>query len=221
MPAPGEKSAIELVQAGALDGLSREDILALAPGGGCDSATDGRSGNACGDILVTRLRDGSEVRLEEHRILALLQQGIERLEAEGVSVIALFCTGEFPDFSASVPILRPDRILGHFVASVVEPGRNRVVAVVPSPLQKHAMKEKWQRMGVEVMTESLSPYTATAADVESAAACVAGLSPDLIILDCIGYSQAVKAAFARTSGAPVVLPRTLLGRAAAELTISR
>lgn len=212
LPPPGAEGSIKLVQAGALDDLSREEIHTLAPGAACSSA--------CSDILVTRLRDGSEVRIEERRILELLQRGIERLEAQGVSVIALFCTGEFPDFRARVPILRPDRILGHFVASVVEPGRNRVVAVVPSPLQKHAMKEKWQRMGVEVLTESLSPYTATAADVESAAVRVAGLSPDLIILDCIGYSLAMKATFARTSGVPVVLPRTLLGRAAAELMIS-
>ncbi len=218
VPPPGIGGGIELVQAGALDGLSREEIQALAPGDATGSATGGR---ACNDILVTRLRDGSEVRLEECRILELLQQGIGRLEAQGVSVIALFCTGEFPGFRAGVPILRPDRILGHFVASVTEPGRNRIVAIVPSPLQTQAMKEKWQRLGVEVLTESLSPYTATAADVESAAVRVAGLSPDLVILDCIGYSLAMKATFARISGVPVVLPRTLLGRAAAELMISR
>ena len=43
------------------------------------------------------------------------------------------------------------------------------------------------------------------------------LRPDLIILDCIGYSSAVKSVFARVCGVPVVLPRTVLGRAAAEL----
>lgn len=218
MPAPGESEPVELVQAGALDGLSQDEIRALAPGGGCGSTT---TGSGCGDILVTRLRDGSEVRLDESRILGLLQQGIDRLEAQGVSVIALFCTGEFPGFRAGVPILRPDRILGRFVASVTEPGRNRIVAVVPSPLQEVAMKEKWRRLGLEVLTESLSPYVATAADVDSAAVRVAGLSPDLVILDCIGYNLSMKKAFARASGVPVVLPRTLLGRAAAELMISR
>ncbi len=208
--------SVELIQTGALDGLSRERIAALAPEPGAQ-------------VLVTRLRDGGEVRLDESKILDRMQAGIDSLVARGVAMVALFCTGDFPEFSAPVPVLRPDRLLGHFVRAIAPGLRGggaspenassgaRIVAVVPSADQIGDMRMKWSRLGLSAEAEALSPYTSTPLDVEAAALRVKELRPDLIILDCIGYSSAVKAVFARVCGVPVVLPRTVLGRAAAEL----
>ncbi|MCE1195720.1 AroM family protein [bacterium] len=225
---------VELIQAGALDGLTREAIAACAP----DPARPGV-------VLVTRLLDGTEVALDEALILPLLRAGIGRLEEVGVSSIALFCTGEFPPLETSVPLLRPDRILAHFLKSVAggedgsgETGnadgragtgpvsgfrgaraasRPRIVAVVPSPLQIDEMKGKWARQGLAVEAAALSPYSSTPAQVEAAARAVALMEPTLVVLDCIGYTRAMKRAFIDACHVPVVLPRTLLGRAAAEL----
>ena len=41
---------------------------------------------------------------------------------------------------------------------------------------------------------------------------------DLIVLDCIGYTQEMKRMFAEKTGKKVVLPRTLLARVVSELT---
>ena len=41
---------------------------------------------------------------------------------------------------------------------------------------------------------------------------------DLIVLDCIGYTQEMKKMFAEKTGKKVVLPRTLLARVVSELT---
>ena len=41
---------------------------------------------------------------------------------------------------------------------------------------------------------------------------------DLIVLDCIGYTQEMKKMFAQKTGKKVVLPRTLLVRVVSELT---
>lgn len=212
---------VELIQAGALDGLSKEAIAAYAPA---------RPG---GVVLVTRLLDGTEVALDESLILPLLRAGIRRLEEAGVSSIVLFCTGKFPPLENSVPLLRPDRLLAHFLKSVageesesdraddqlddVGADRRRIVAVVPSPLQIDEIKRKWARWGMVVEAFALSPYTSSPAQLESAARAVALMEPKLIVLDCIGYTRFMKQAFIDACHVPVVLPRTLLGRAAAEL----
>ena len=44
------------------------------------------------------------------------------------------------------------------------------------------------------------------------------LPGDLIVLDCIGFTQEMKNMFARESGKRAVLPRTLLARVVSELT---
>ena len=44
------------------------------------------------------------------------------------------------------------------------------------------------------------------------------MDADLIVLDCIGYTQEMKEMFARKTKKMVVLPRTLLARVVSELT---
>ena len=55
-------------------------------------------------------------------------------------------------------------------------------------------------------------------DLEAAARKVRDLDGDLVVLDCIGFTQEMKELFARESGKLVVLPRTLLARVVSELT---
>jgi len=59
-----------VLQAGALDGLSRADIAALAP-------ADGE------DALITRLTDGSDVIVAKRAILGRLQACLDRLAPAG------------------------------------------------------------------------------------------------------------------------------------------
>ena len=80
LPLMGEQ--VELIQAGALDGLTREDIQAFAPGP--EDYT-----------LISRLRDGSSVMFAERYILPQLQQCIDRLEEQGVNLILFFVHGRF------------------------------------------------------------------------------------------------------------------------------
>ncbi len=58
---------VEVVECGALDKLSKDEIRALAPGEG-------------EYVLVTRLRDGTEVRVAREKILPLMQGCIDSLE---------------------------------------------------------------------------------------------------------------------------------------------
>ena len=44
------------------------------------------------------------------------------------------------------------------------------------------------------------------------------MEADLVVLDCIGYTQEMKRMFEEKTGKMIVLPRTLLARVVSELT---
>ena len=117
LPLMGEQ--VELIQAGALDGLTREDIQAFAPGP--EDYT-----------LISRLRDGSSVMFAERHILPQLQQCIDRLEEQGVNLILFLCTGDFPAvFHSKVPLIFPCKVLNGLVSALSN--RGKIAVVVPTP----------------------------------------------------------------------------------------
>lgn len=192
----------ELIQAGALDGLSLDEVKELAP--------------KAGDyILVTRMRDGTEVKVAERCIHQRMLGAIRKLEEAGVRLIALFCTGEFPDLDSRCPILKPDGLLIRLVPAIA--GKGKLGVILPSEDQKEAMGRKWGKTGLAFEMEAASPYTGTEEDFRRAARNIREKDIDLIVLDCIGYSREMKRIIKEESGKPVILPRTLLGRVAGEI----
>ena len=122
---------LTLVQAGALDGLTAAEIEALRPDG-------------TGNTLVSRLRDGTGVILQEQKILPLLQQRILELEEQGVRAILLMCTGEFPEgFRASVPLIYPSKVICGLVAGL--DNVTRLGVITPEADQIRDIRRKWER----------------------------------------------------------------------------
>ena len=187
-------------QAGALDDLTPEQIARLAP----------RPGEY---ILHTRLRDGTSVTVARERLLPLLQAQLDRLAAEGANPIILLCTGEFPTLTCPVVLIEPDRlVLG--VVSGLRP--QRLGVLLPLPNQIDEVREKWAAVGSELTFAAASPY----ADLSAVAAAAEELGrypPDLIVMDCIGYTPAHKRLVVEATGRPVILSSAIVGRIAGEL----
>lgn len=193
---------VELLQAGALDGLTREDIEAFAPG-----PED--------YVLISRLRDGSSVMFAERYILPRLQQCIDRLEAQGAELILFLCTGDFPAvFHARVPLIFPCKVLNGLVPALAS--RGRIAVVVPTPQQVAQSEQKWKQYVQESTALPASPY-GSREELDGAARAAAELDVDLVVMDCIGYTTGMKERFRRLSGKPVILSRTLAVRAMMEL----
>lgn len=194
----------ELLERGGLDGRTREEIAAFAP----------QEGDY---VLVSRLNDGSSVTFAERHILGSLQKGIDELEAAGVSLIMVFCTGKFPDsLTAHVPMVFPCDILHRVVPLLSR--RSSIAAVTPSPLQLEQNTEKWSGYVDHCVSVAASPYEDWAA-LERAAEEIRTMEDvDLVVLDCIGFTQKMKEMFAEKTGKMVVLPRTLLARVVSEIT---
>ncbi|SLM18086.1 conserved hypothetical protein [uncultured spirochete] len=195
-------------QLGLLDGLSCEGIASLAPRGPDDQT------------LVTRLRDGTEVKLSEKSVVERLPLAVEEMERRSVDFIVLFCTGEFPPVESRVPVLYPSAIVSAVVSAVFSSKKNggaRLCVIAPASEQIPMLARKWGTAGVTLLFESLSPYTSGDSELLDCAGRVARLQCDMVVLDCIGYTEKVRAAFAQATGRPVILPRSLLARVAAEL----
>lgn len=202
---------IEIREAGALDGLDREQIAQLAPG----------PGDA---VLVTRLADGTAVRVAERRISPLLQEKVAELFAAGVPVVVLLCTGEFPDLPIPVPasdsslsgrlLLRPQPLLHHVMQALAT--SLKLGVVVPAAEQIEEARQRWRGVGREQVVSAASPYESKAQLVQAAQG-LAEAGVDVVVLDCIGYTFAMQELFRRTVGVPVILARGVVSRILGEI----
>ena len=193
---------IEIVEAGALDGLSREEIAAFAP--------------VPGDyVLVTRLADGSQVRVAEKFITPRIVEKITALFAGGLPLVLLLCTGEFPDFDAQGLLVRPQRLLFNAVKAVAA-GR-RLGVLIPAPDQAEQCQRRWGELGGEVMVVPASPYVDGLESVRRAAREIGKWGAELVILDCIGYTQEMQDAVREITQGPAILGRGIAARTVKEL----
>jgi protein AroM len=193
---------IEVLQAGALDGLTRGQIAELLPG-----PDDW--------VLVSRLKDGSPVKLGESRILPRIQNCITKLEAEGAELIVLICTGKFPvRFQSTRPLIYPQPIL-HAVAPQLA-SHGKIGVINPDRDQIKQSREIWGKSVATVEAVAGSPY-GEIAEISAAAYCLKGKAIDLIVMDCIGYTTAMKELVREITGKPVILARTIIARMISEM----
>jgi protein AroM len=189
-----------IVQAGALDGLGHAEIAALAPTG--DEFP-----------LITRLRDGTSVVIGKERIIGRVQACLDDLGREA-SAFAIMCTGKFPRFRCARPVLEPERIL--FATTQAVHGDGRLGVVVPIEVQRAAAQAHWGRITPDVTVAVASPY-AGAGPLVSAAETLKRAGARLVVLDCMGFTQAAKATVRDVTGAPVLVGASLVARMIAEV----
>jgi len=191
---------IDIVQCGALDGVSREGVKEFAP--------------ASGDlVLVTRMRSGEEVTVGESKILPRVQQCVNNL-AKQCDVLAMLCTGQFPQLVSNKMIVMPDSLLDGVVNGIH--GVLTIGVLIPSAEQKAQALKRWKRPSRAAVVESASPYSLQD-EVTPATQKLVASKPDLIVLDCMGYTFRTREAVRKIAGKPVILPRSVLARSIMEL----
>lgn len=191
---------VRVVQAGALDDLTRAAVDALAP-----TADD--------EALITRLRDGADVIVGKSRILPRLQACLDRLAGE-TEASAILCAGVFPAFRSPHPIVMPERCMAAMVDAVFD-GR-RLGVIVPIDQQRESYRARWSRVTPHVSVVVASPYDDPARLVDAAEELRrAGVS--LVVMECMGFTSAMKRIVRDAAGVPALLPATVLARVLAEL----
>ncbi|SDK71241.1 AroM family protein [Natronincola ferrireducens] len=165
-------------------------------------------------VLVSRMRDGRQVKLAEEKIIPLLQECIQNLEERHCKAILMLCTGPFPKFSHDVLLIKPQEMF-HNITQKLSDG-NKVGVIVPDKDQVEMIKYWWNHHGVEIEVQVASPYE-EGNNIIKAAEGFRDKDISLIFMDCMGYSVKMKQDVHRTSGKPVLLPRTLAARIINEL----
>jgi protein AroM len=193
---------VEVREAGALDGLSRDEIAALAPTG-------------IDEILVTRLQDGTPVFLGREKIVGRVEQRIAALERDGATLTALLCTGAFPRLRSARPLMQPHPVLLGTLRGLSWPGRLGVLT--PSVPHVPQTEARWRRDGFDPVVAPLSPYEEEdpAALARAADAMRAG-GAGLVVMDCMGFRRKTRDELRGLTGVPVLLANLLVARVISE-----
>lgn len=191
-------NSVELELTGALDGMSLADVDQIAP--------------EDGDIpLVTQMESSATVTISHRHVVPLLQQRLHEHETAGRDLLVVLCTGSFPELTADVPMLMPDRVLCHFVAGTFSAGTLGIIA--PATEQEDMIRKKWSAYP-NIAVDFLNPYDEN------------GFTPgnpdlkdcSLVVLDCMGYSNTTKKMVREHLNAPVVVAQEVLASAVRLLT---
>ena len=118
---------------------------------------------------------------------------------------------EWQDFKG---VLFPSRTLASMVKGCMPTGK--VCVFAPLPRQCANTKLRWEEKGYEVVSLPLLP-NATREEAMSAGEAAALHNLDLIILDCISYTNETKRIIRKTAGVPVILGISSAIRCALEM----
>jgi protein AroM len=180
---------------GVLDRLDDAEVAELAP----------KPGEEC---LVSRLRDGREVFLAKPAIERRLQTVLGEIDRMGFDLVILLCTGRFGGFGLATPFIEPQHTVDHFVRGLAY-GRDRIGLLLPHPQQ---IADFHGIPGLSPRFAAASPYVAESeAELDAAAAELS--ESGMIVMHCMGYSEAMRRRVAAAARCPVLLSRRLVAHA--------
>jgi protein AroM len=190
---------VEIVEAGALDDYSSANAVESELGA-----------QPAEPVFITKLNDGATVLVDRDAIAAEVERIVEEL-SDDVDAVGILCTGEFPHFDASIPVLETGALLRSWADAIAPHGTLGVL--MPKPEQAAQIRAEWPD-DRDIRAAAASPYE-TEMDVREAAAELGDV--DLVLLKCMGYDYATKHAVHEATGVGTLLPRSLLTKAITEV----
>ena len=158
----------EIVQAGALDALEIEDLPPIA-----------------GDYpLVTRMRSGTIVMVEERFLIPRLQIAVERLARQGVVATILLCAGTFADVQSVIPLIKPFDVGQQTLKQL---SISSVGFIAPVVAQERPIRERWERVGIRPNVWTATLDNQDAAFQTQLRQQIAQFDLDAIVLDYVGH----------------------------------
>jgi protein AroM len=190
-----------IVLRGCFDGLSDAEIDARAP-------------RSPADALYSPLPGGREVKISKLAVAERAAATLEALREDGADAIVFNCTGTFPPIRGDAGVLFPSRVLNGLAAALLTQGR--LGLLIPIPEQAETLTQQRARDGLEIAVEVLTPSAGRGAAIEAAQR-LASRKPDLVAMDCMSYTPAIKQVVREIVGVPTLLAITATGRVLREL----
>lgn len=194
---------VEIEEFGALDALDNAARAALAP----------REGQ---HRFATRLRSGAGIELDAERTEARLAEVMRAADGAGFDLLVPLCTGTaIPRLNTLV--IEPQQIVDLQIAALAMHCK-RLGVIVPLAAQT-ATLHLVQPVACAVELTHASPYEQNP-DLAMAAFARAGAELagcELIVMHCMGYTEAMRRQVARASGRPTLLSNRFVADALAHL----
>ena len=189
---------IQVQEFGALDGQPEEVIERLRP-----EASEHR--------LVTRLGDGRQAVVRKSWITRRLQDMLDGIDPRDYLAVVLLCTGEFPDLHFGGLFVDAQHLVDHGTHAICA-GANRIGVLLPLIEQSQEFHYN-TRPDQELRFAAASPYEGD----ELAGAAQALSDCDIIVMHCMGYTEAQRTSLVALTGKPVLLARRLVGAGIAQI----
>ncbi len=163
--------SVHLRESGALDGLTEEDLRALAPHEG--------------ETPLETWCHGGAVVVAEERLMPRLQAAADRLERLS-DLTLLLCSGEFPELTLSHPgVVQPVHMLRGAVRALCAGG---VLGIVGPESDMSEAPGRWQEYATTVITAAASPYAAIT-EVRVAVADLVDRGATLVFLNDMAFTS--------------------------------
>ena len=197
----------DLVVCGSQDGMSDDELRALSEGVEPNSYAE-------------TLEDGSTVNITREVVLDGMQKQARRLLEDGCDAVMICCTLPWEELDAMEGVVTPYTILEDTAATVA--GGSGAIGVM-QPVEA-AMEEEIQhwlalgeRRGLEIHARYAAPQVPGEDMVFSddqyaeVARSLAAHDVDVIVMDCMAYTEHHRAVVAAASGKPVLRAMQLTG----------
>jgi len=181
---------IDYVEYGALDGLTRKQI---------EQQYFPRENE---EFYVTRLADGTEVKLSKKRITDRLKKLVKEVENKA-DIIVIMCTGDF-EIKSNKIIIIPSKIMTKIVEAL---SPKKIAVFIPDKKQTQMTLNKWSSIVEYASIYPWSPYTDSVETLQKHAK--KAREVDFVVMDCIGYTKEHGKTVSKYSGKSVLLPRIL------------
>lgn len=191
----------EVVETGALDDETVEELRKI-------------KFNPGERLLVTRLRDGQEIKISHELVVSKIQGCVDFLEKKKVEVILLLCTGKFPEFNSKHLIIQPSEIVRGTVAASIR--RGKLAVILPAREQIPKLRSDAYGAEVKVYYDSASPY-GSIEELKEMAKRVKKEDVDLVFLNCMGFTYEMKSIVREITKKPVIQSSALVGRVLQEI----
>jgi len=182
---------VEVVESGALDGLTDAEILELGP----------RQGEY---TFATRLADGRQVALRKSAAEERLGAVLERMDRQELDLVVALCAGTRLPALKHTLLIEPQRIVDGITAALAASCK-KVGIVVPLEQQVDNFHLEVHVSAVVQVTHA-SPYEGDR--FADAGRELAGC--DLVVMHCMGYTPAMRAKLADAAGVPTLSAPELL-----------
>ena len=165
-------------------------------------------------ILVTKMRDGTDVKITKKYIIPRMQVQLDKLEDQGVRLTLVTCTGKFPQFKSRGLVLTPSEVLKGVIEGSIKAGK--IAVVYPVAEQMPYADRDFGRDGVEVYTDYVNPDEED--DVKGLLERLVLEDPDMVFLNCFGFPYRLKEQVKEATGKTTIHSSALIARVVKELS---